>query len=165
MTCIFKWKHLCWQTFSLNVLMIELVVGPQRFNGNWGLRPYTGWSIWLLVSSTSKILTLKPKKILTFYRWFLRLNFRRNWMAKQDFAVRIPILCVFQLLVKVFLPQDKIGKLLKIGSPAARFGLAIQFILKFCFRNHLYNVSILMGLRVKILVVDETRSQINHTVP
>ena len=85
-------------------------------------------------------------------------------MAKQDFAVRIPILCVFQLLVKVFLPQDKIGKLLKIGSPAARFGLAIQFILKFCFRNHLYNVSILMGLRVKILVVDETTSQIDHTV-
>jgi hypothetical protein len=33
------------------------------------------------------------------------------------------------------LPQDIIDKLLKIGSPTARSGLAIQFLLKFCFRN------------------------------
>jgi hypothetical protein len=40
-------------------------------------------------------------------------------MAKPDLAVRDPVLCIFQLLIKVL----------------AKSGLAIQFLFKFCFRN------------------------------
>ena len=42
--------------------------------------------------------------------------------------------------------------------------MAIQFLLKFCFRNHNQNVKVVRGLRLTISVLDETRSQIDYTV-
>ena len=83
-------------------------------------------------------------------------------MVKSDLAVEDPILGIFQLLVKVVLP--KIETLHKIGAPTARSDFAIQFLLKFCFRNHLRLSMWSMGLRLVILVLDETKSQIDHTV-
>ena len=70
-------------------------------------------------------------------------------MPKPDLVVRDPVLCIFQLLIKVFLPQDRIEKLQEIMSLTANSGLAIQFLFKFCFRNHL------IGYRLSLVQVAE----------
>jgi hypothetical protein len=57
-------------------------------------------------------------------------------MAKPDLLKRDPILCNLLIIDHVFLPHDKVQKMLKIGSLLSKYGLAIQFLFKFCFRNH-----------------------------
>ena len=83
-------------------------------------------------------------------------------MAKIDFARREPTLCNFSIVFfKVFLPQDRIDKLHKIGSLLAKSGSAIQFL-----RNLELETSKRMSKLSKVYYVkfQATRIQIKHTV-
>ena len=74
-------------------------------------------------------------------------------MAKPDLLKRDPILCNLQIIDHVFLPHDKVKKIHKIGSLLSKSGSAIQFLFKFCFRNHDYNVKVVRDLRVQFSVL------------
>ena len=53
----------------------------------------------------------------------------------------------------VFLPHDKVRKIYKIWSLLSKSGFAIQFLFKFCFTNHDYNVKIIRDLIVQFSVL------------
>ena len=74
-------------------------------------------------------------------------------MAKPDLLKRDPILCNLWIIDQLFLPHDKVQKIHKIGSLLSKSGLAIQFLFKFCFRNHDYNVKIVRDLRDQFSVL------------
>ena len=63
-------------------------------------------------------------------------------------------MCNFSIVNQDFWPQDRIEKLHRIGSLLAKSGWPLQFLWKYCFRNHNYNmkmrVQIVKGLRVEI---------------
>ena len=74
-------------------------------------------------------------------------------MLKADFARRDLILCNFSIVDPGFLPRDSVEKLRKTWYLLAKSGSAIQFLLKFCFRNHDQNIKIVKGLRYQISVL------------
>ena len=76
-------------------------------------------------------------------------------------SLRLALFCaIFQFyLVAKNLHQ----KLSKIGSLLRKSGLAIQFLLKFCYRNHKQNIKMVRYLRVQVLVLAATKSQMELT--
>ena len=72
----------------------------------------------------------------------------------------VPILCIFQRLIKIFCHKINNWKLHKIGSVLTKSGLAIQFPLKFCNQN----VIVVRGLRLEISVLAATQRQSFSTV-
>ena len=67
-------------------------------------------------------------------------------MVETDFVKMVPILCIFQLLIKIFCHNINNWKLHKIDSFLTKSGLAIQFIKRWSeaesftiFENYVYS--------------------------
>ena len=84
-------------------------------------------------------------------------------MAKPDFANMVPILCIFQLLIKIFCHKINNWKIHKIGTILAKSGFAILFLLKFYLETTIrmskssevkrLEISVLVQPRGKVLVL------------
>jgi hypothetical protein len=65
-----------------------------------------------------------------------KAKFQKKFKGETRFCREDSNFVYFSIVGQSFLPQDIVGKLLKIWSPTAISSLAIQFLLKFCSRNH-----------------------------